>query len=323
MKLMKIQSWNAPPRSSWVLMGEFPFWAALLHRYLPGIKLPDNVVAIPDLIEAVERATLLIFVIPHQFVEGVCQRIADNCGVLGDSARAISLIKGLDCSRAGLQRVSALIQERLGLDVSVLMGANVASDIARERFSESTIGYRDSPNATVWRHLFESPYFRISLMDDVVGVELCGALKNIIAVAAGIVDGLFEGGGGDNTKAAIMRRGLLEMRSLCRLIDSDVRDETFLQSCGVADVITSCYGGRNRRVAEIFARRRLAGQPTTIDALEAELLNGQKLQGPATAREVHRWLQERNLVERFPIMTHVYRICYEDAEPASLLSHLG
>lgn len=278
--------------------------------------------AVPDLIQAVERATLLIFVIPHQFVEGACRQIADSRSVLGDSPRAISLIKGLDCSRAGLQRVSALIQERLGVDVSVLMGANVASDIARERFSEATIGYCDSPNATVWRHLFESPYFRISLMDDVVGVELCGALKNIIAVAAGIVDGLF-GGGGDNTKAAIMRRGLLEMRSLCRLIDSDVRDETFLQSCGVADVITSCYGGRNRRVAETFVRRRLAGQPTSIDALEAELLNGQKLQGPATAQEVHRWLQERNLVERFPIMTHVYRICYEDAEPASLLSHLG
>lgn len=241
--------------------------------------------------------------------------------------KAISLIKGLDCSRSGLPLVSSLIRERVGLDVSVLMGANVANDIAKERFSEATIGYRDFPNATVWKRLFQSQYFQISLIDDVVGVELCGALKNIIAVAAGFIDGLFRqgsvGGGGDNTKAAIMRRGLLEMRSLCRLIDPEVRDETFLQSCGVADVIASCYGGRNRLVAEALVVRRLAGDSVSIDTLENELLNGQKLQGPATSREVYKWLEQRDLTSRFPIMTSVYRICYENFEPTHLLENLA
>lgn len=202
----------------------------------------------------------------------------------------------------------------LGIDVSVLMGANLAIDIAKERLSEATIGYVDPINAVIWREIFHKDYFRISLIEDVTGVELCGALKNIVAAAAGFVDGLYPDGGADNTKAAVIRRGLLEMRSFCRLIDSQVRDETFLESCGLADVITSSFGGRNRRVAEAFVR---TGRP--IDALEEELLRGQKLQGPPTAREVYKWIVARNLTDLFPLFTTVYRVFYENLPPASFL----
>lgn len=94
-----------------------------------------------------------------------------------------------------------------------------------------------------------------------VGAEMAGTLKNIVALAAGFVDGI---GAGSNSKAAIMREGLAEMRALSKALYPTVRDETFLESCGVADLIATCYGGRNRRVAKAWAAARMQVQPGTV-----------------------------------------------------------
>uniref|UniRef100_G1SYK0 Glycerol-3-phosphate dehydrogenase NAD-dependent C-terminal domain-containing protein n=2 Tax=Oryctolagus cuniculus TaxID=9986 RepID=G1SYK0_RABIT len=96
-----------------------------------------------------------------------------------------------------------------------------------------------------------------------------------------------------------------------------VSTATFLESCGVADLITTCYGGRNRRVAEAFAR---TGK--TIEELEKEMLNGQKLQGPQTSAEVYRILSQKGLTDRFPLFTAVYQICYEGRPVQEMLSCL-
>ncbi|KAI9332044.1 NAD-dependent glycerol-3-phosphate dehydrogenase N-terminus-domain-containing protein [Obelidium mucronatum] len=228
-------------------------------KYLPNVKLPTNVVAHPTLLNAVEGATLLVFVIPHQFVKGACDQIK---GTIRTDARAISLIKGVD--------------ENLGgMDVSVLMGANIANEVAEEKFCEATVGYRTEANGVLWQKVFNKPYFKITAVEDVEGVELCGALKNVVAIAAGLVDGLKYG---DNTKAAIIRIGLSEMRKFAKFFRTSVKDNTFFESCGVADVITTCFGGRNRKVAEAHV---LTGK--SFEELEKELLNGQKLQGTLTA----------------------------------------
>ncbi|KAF7658062.1 hypothetical protein LDENG_00018140 [Lucifuga dentata] len=87
--------------------------------------------------------------------------------------------------------------------------------------------------------------------------------------------------------------------------DSHVSPATFLESCGIADLITTCYGGRNRKIGEAFAK---TGK--TIEELEKEMLNGQKLQGPATATEIHHILKQKNMVEKFPLFTAVYQICF-------------
>lgn len=101
--------------------------------------------------------------------------------------------------------------------------------------------------------------------------------------------------------------GLMEMIAFAKLFCSGtVSSATFLESCGVADLITTCYGGRNRKVAEAFAR---TGK--SIEQLEKEMLNGQKLQGPQTARELHSILQHKGLVDKFPLFTAVYKVCYE------------
>ncbi|XP_058210795.1 glycerol-3-phosphate dehydrogenase [NAD(+)]-like [Rhododendron vialii] len=123
--------------------------------------------------------------------------------------------------------------------------------IAVEKFSEATVGYRENKKiAEKWVRLFSTPYFMASACQDVEGVELCGTLKNVVVIAAGFVDGLEMG---NNTKAAIMRMGLGEMKAFSQLLFSK-KDSTFLESCDVADLITTCLGGRNRKCADAFAR---------------------------------------------------------------------
>ncbi|XP_060778262.1 glycerol-3-phosphate dehydrogenase 1-like protein [Neoarius graeffei] len=282
-------------------------------KYLPGYKLPENVIAVPELRDAAEGADLLVFVVPHQFIRKLCDEMA---GCVSKTARGITLIKGIDEGPEGLKLVSDIIREKMGIDVSVLMGANIANEVAAEKFCETTIGSKVLENGQLFKDLLQTPNFRITVVDDADTVELCGALKNIVAVGAGFCDGLQCG---DNTKAAVIRLGLMEMIAFARLFskDSCVSSATFLESCGVADLITTCYGGRNRRVAEAFVT---TGK--TIEELEKEMLNGQKLQGPLTSAEVNKILKQKGLVEKFPLFTAVYQICFEGKPVQDMISCL-
>nr|XP_030690963.1 glycerol-3-phosphate dehydrogenase [NAD(+)], cytoplasmic isoform X1 [Globicephala melas] len=235
-------------------------------KYLPGHKLPPNVVAVPDVVQAAVDADILIFVVPHQFIGKICDQLK---GHLKADTIGISLIKGVDEGPNGLKLISEVIGERLGIPMSVLMGANIASEVADEKFCETTIGCKDLAQGQLLKELMQTPNFRITVVQEVDTVELCGALK------------LFCSG--------------------------PVSPATFLESCGVADLITTCYGGRNRKVAEAFAR---TGK--SIEQLEKEMLNGQKLQGPQTARELHSILQRKGLLDKFPLFMAVYKVCYEN-----------
>ncbi|XP_006203020.2 glycerol-3-phosphate dehydrogenase [NAD(+)], cytoplasmic [Vicugna pacos] len=281
-------------------------------KYLPGHKLPANVVAVPDVVQAAADADILIFVVPHQFIGKICDQLK---GHLKADAIGISLIKGVDEGPRGLKLISEVIGERLGIPMSVLMGANIASEVADDKFCETTIGCKDLAQGQLLKELMQTLNFRITVVQEVDTVEICGALKNIVAVGAGFCDGL---GFGDNTKAAVIRLGLMEMIAFAKLFCSGpVSSATFLESCGVADLITTCYGGRNRKVAEAFAR---TGKP--IEQLEKEMLNGQKLQGPQTARELHSILQQKGLVDKFPLFTAVYKTCYENQPVGEFIRYL-
>lgn len=122
---------------------------------------------------------------------------------------------------------------------AVLMGANLANEVADEKFCETTIGVKDQKMAPILRDLFQTPNFRVVVSDDVDAVEICGALKNIVACGAGFVDGLALG---DNTKAAVIRLGLMEMIKFVDVFYPGSKLATFFESCGVADLITTCYG---------------------------------------------------------------------------------
>ncbi|XP_075997204.1 glycerol-3-phosphate dehydrogenase [NAD(+)], cytoplasmic-like [Genypterus blacodes] len=282
-------------------------------KYLPGHKLPPNVLAVPDLAESVKGADILIFVVPHQFIFRVCDTIKDH---IKKDAIGMSLIKGVDASPEGLKLITEIIKAKLGIATAVLMGANIANEVAEEKFCETTIGCKDKGQGPILKELMQTTNFRVTVVEESDVVEICGALKNIVAVGAGFCDGL---GFGDNTKAAVIRLGLMEMIAFARVFCTDcaVSPATFLESCGVADLITTCYGGRNRKIGEAFAK---TGK--TIEELENELLNGQKLQGPATAFEIHHILKQKSMVEKFPLFTAVYEICFNGHPVTEFISCL-
>jgi glycerol-3-phosphate dehydrogenase (NAD+) len=277
-------------------------------KYLPGVKFTDNVVADPDLTNAVQGATLLIFVLPHQFLGRICPQMTG----MAKGCRAVSLIKGIEFENGGPVLISNLIKENMnGMDVSVLMGANVANEVAQDEFCESTVGFKSKANGEVFQKLFDCPTFRIGTINDVAGVELCGALKNIVALGAGFCDGLGLGG---NTKAAIIRIGLKETAKFAKMFFSGVQDDTFMESCGLADLVTTCFGGRNRKCAEAFAKGE-----GTWDEIEAKLLNGQKLQGTITAKDVATVLKTKGKEAEFPLFMRIHEIAFEGKAVSSII----
>ncbi|GAD93925.1 glycerol 3-phosphate dehydrogenase (GfdA), putative [Paecilomyces variotii No. 5] len=320
-------------------------------KYLPGIGLPKNLHANPSLEDAVRDATILIFNVPHQFIIRICDQLK---GKILPFARGISCIKGVDVNEQGVSLFSETIGKKLGIYCGALSGANIATEVAKELWSETSIAYHPppldskapSPSASTteivhfehkdtsgqladvklqalptqyppvdhetWKALFHRPYFHVRVVDDVAGVSLGGALKNVIALAAGWVEGL---GWGDNAKAAVMRVGLLEMVKFGdKFFSATINPRTFLQeSAGVADLITSCNGGRNYRCAKLSVER---GQ--SIEEVERTELNGQKLQGTSTAEEVNRYLKKQGLEDEFPLFTAVYRILEGKMRPEEI-----
>merc|ERR1719201_242247 len=180
-------------------------------KYLPDIKLPANVKAVPDLKQAVQGAHVLVWVLPHQFIPRTASAVKD---VIHPNAISVSMVKGgVDIAKDGLKLCSETIADIVGHSVSVIMGANVANEVARGDFCEATVGATDAETGAVFRLLFNTKAFRVNVVDEVASVELCGALKNVVALAAGFTDGL---GMGANTKAAIVRMGLKEMETFIK-----------------------------------------------------------------------------------------------------------
>lgn len=308
-------------------------------KYLPGVPLPRNIRANPSLEDSVKDSTVLIFNLPHQFIKKICEGLR---GKIVPFARGVSCIKGVDVSDQGIELFSESIGRQLGIYCGALSGANIATEVAKEKFSETTVAYdppamdsrqpspQGSPRASQvdlssslertstfpklqalpsdypplshsnMQKLFHRPYFHVRMVSDVAGVSLGGALKNVVALAAGWVDGL---GWGDNAKAAVMRVGIMEEVKFGRTFFADsVQTETFTEeSCGVADMITSCSGGRNFRCAKMSVEKSLS-----IEEVEEKELNGQKLQGTSTAYDVNAFLKNRKMEKEFPLFTAVY-----------------
>jgi len=281
--------------------------------------------------------------------------------------KAISLIKGLVTDAAGAPAlISGLIERELGLGeggCAVMMGANLAGEIAAGQLCEATIGCKDIETGELFKALFHCSNFRVEVRQDVAGIELCGCLKNVIALGAGFCDGV---GAGENTKAALIRRGLLEMRAFCRMFYGDgIEEGTFLESCGVADLVVTCYGGRNRRCGQHFAQQVLEEYETDSDfdtvapvaetpltrkgatvvprrdidkgselasaeakcsahwaVLEEQLLGGQRLAGLPAARAVQVVLDRAQAVDKFPIMSTVYKIAFESRDPRDIIESI-
>merc|ERR1719161_2149404 len=287
-------------------------------KYLPGIRLPTNVKAVPDLKEAVKGAQVLVWVLPHQFIPKTADAVKD---VLEPNCMSISMVKGgVDIAPDGLELCSESLAETLGHDVAVIMGANVAIEVARDDFCEATIGTKDPEAGKLFQLLFNTPTFSVNVVNEVPSVELCGALKNVVALGAGFTDGM---GMGSNTKAAVVRIGLKEMETFIKHFYPETSQEVFLESCGVADLITTCFAGRNRKCAEAFASNRAAGGDRPWKDIETELLDGQKLQGTLTAREIMPLIKVNKLEPKLPLLCAIYDIAFNEQPPTTLFNALG
>ena len=314
-----------PEGKTWVDEGYRPLTEVINEKhenviYLPGIPLPTSIVACPDIKTAVTGATMMVFVIPHNFLAPIVPKME---GAFAPGAIGISLIKGIEFEKGGEFKpilISDLLQVEMAksegapkVAMSVLMGANVANEVAKGDFAEATIGCTDDEAGLKWCKLFNTPDFSVSAVPDVAGAELCGALKNVVALGAGFSDGLGFGG---NTKAAIIRIGLKEMQLFCDEFygDRGIKQATFLESCGLADLVTTCFGGRNRKCAEAFAKGE-----GDWDELEKTMLNGQKLQGTITSKDVMVVLKAKSLADQFPLFTRIHEIAFEGKPVSSII----
>ena len=280
-------------------------------KYLPGVKLPENLHAEPDIVKAVQGADLLVFNLPHQFLPKICKQLK---GTLKPTTRAISCLKGLEVTPEGCKLLSTYITENLGIECGALSGANLAPEVARCKWSETTVAYNipadfkgpgKDIDSAVLKEAFHRPYFHVNIIEDVAGVSVAGALKNIVAIAVGFVEGL---GWGDNAKSAIMRVGLIETINFSNMFFPNSKPSTFThESAGVADLITTCSGGRNVKVG-----RHMSKTGESAQEAEKKLLNGQSSQGIITAKEVHELLSNVGKTDQFPLFEATYQIIYGD-----------
>jgi len=233
--------------------------------YLPGVRIADEIaVTAADDPEALTHADLVVVAIPSRAVAGMSGAVAAS---LTPGSGVLSLTKGLDPSSG--RRLSELWREALGsaTPFAVLSGPNHAEEVAERQPTAAVVAGDHGLGVRVQR-LLNGPEFRVYLNDDLVGVELCAAAKNVIAIAAGMADGL---GFGDNAKASLITRGLAEMTRLGRAYGAD--DATFRGLAGMGDLVGTCTSqhSRNRRVGELIA--------TGLTSGEAEARLGQVAEG--------------------------------------------
>lgn len=220
------------------------------ERFLPGRVISDSVTATNDLAEALSEAQIVVSVMPSQHCRGLFERMRP---FIPPQAKIVSATKGLE--ESSLQRMTEVITQVLGGThaVGALSGPTFAVEVARGDPTAITIASQDAALLSTVQTEFSDPSFRVYTNSDVIGVELGGALKNIIAIAAGICDGL---GFGHNSAAALITRGLAEMTRL--VVACGGRADTMAGLAGLGDLVLTCTGGlsRNRSVGVELGRGR-------------------------------------------------------------------
>ena len=267
------------------------------NLFLPGIKLSPALSFTNDLSEAVGGKDLLLFVVPSQVLRGVLKEAIPR---ISESAVIVSASKGIEVSTlmAVSQVYGELLPPPLFRRFAVLSGPSFAREVAQEMPTAVVAAADDGGVARQVQEAFNCGFFRVYTNNDVIGVELGGALKNVIAIAAGIADGL---GFGYNTRAALITRGLAEITRLG--IAMGARPETFAGLAGMGDLVLTCTGdlSRNRTVGIQL------GQGATLKEILGEMRMG--AEGVKTAESA--WQLAQRMMVEMPITEQVYRVLHE------------
>ena len=269
-------------------------------QFLPGITLPDALRPTADLDDALHRATLLVLAVPSRWMRATCRELARHLPAVAPPV--VSVTKGLEID-TGL-RMSEVIRAEIPAisAVAALSGPNLAPEIARRLPAATTIASADAALARRAQELFQTGYFRPYTGADVVGVEICGAVKNVIAIAAGMCGGL---GYGDNAIAALLTRAMAEIGRLAHCLGG--QPETVAGLAGIGDLIATCVSpmSRNHRVGLAVGRGE--------DYHTALGDSGQVAEGVPTTEAVVRLA--RRLPVELPICEQVAAILF-DHRPA-------
>ncbi len=277
------------------------------ERYLPNAELPPGILVTADLASACQDAALILLVVPSQTVRLNARALAP---VVGDAV-VVSAAKGLE--RDSLKRMSEVVAEEIGdaaaARLCALSGPNLAGEIAAGKPATSVVASQNLAAAERARDLLMSPQFRCYTNEDVIGVEMGGALKNIIAIGAGMGDGL---GAGNNAKAAFLTRGIAEVARLGIAVGADPL--TFAGLAGLGDLVATCASplSRNHQVGEELVK----GRP--LAEIEASL--GQVAEGIATTAAAYA-LGRREGVE-LPIVEQMHAVLFERKSPLEAVAAL-
>lgn len=295
----------------WARRAELAETINLFHEnppYLPDIKLPDSLLATNDLEEALAGAGTVVMAVPSHGFRSVLKEVA---AIAGPSPCYVSLTKGFEVDTR--RRMSEVIAEEVaGIDegnIAVLTGPNLAKEIVKGFPAASTIACRSDEQGLKLQDIFGAPTFRCYRNGDVPGCEIGGALKNVIAIAAGMADGL---GLGDNTKATVVTRGLAEMARFA--VRFGAEPLTLLGLAGVGDLMATCSSpqSRNHSVGiELGKGRKIE-----------EIISSMKMvaEGVKSCKPIFELGQEKGVW--MPITENVVQICHEGATVQELVTDL-
>ena len=295
------------------LWGPFPDYVRKMKqdrynpKFLPGIPIPAEVVLTEDLKDAVDECDLVVFAVPSKYAYDVIRNIKNT---QADFSKKIflSVTKGIETK--SFLRISQMVEKELGnIAFAVLSGPNIAREVALGVPSIAVVASNQMAIAEEIQKIFNSDTFRIYTNSDVIGVELAGSLKNIIAIACGVCDGL---GFGTNTKAAILTRGLTEMARLGEALGAQV--QTFFGLSGLGDLVTTSFNqqSRNRCLGEQLGKGKNLKEILSSMDMVAE--------GVETVQAVYPLAEQHHV--SMPITHEVYEILYKNKPPSQAVSNL-
>jgi glycerol-3-phosphate dehydrogenase (NAD(P)+) len=275
--------------------------------YLPGIALPEAVVATSDPVRALERAEVVVLAVPSQTLRENLTRWGP---MLPEGCVLVSLMKGIELGTS--LRMSEVIAEVTGAGperIAVVSGPNLAKEIARRQPAASVVACADEAVAEKLQQTFMTPYFRPYTNTDVVGVELGGAVKNVIALAVGMAEGM---GMGDNSQASIITRGLAEITRLGLALGADAA--TFAGLAGVGDLVATCMSplSRNRTFGENLGRG--------LSLEEVVAMTRQTAEGVKSAESILA-LARAHRVD-MPIVEHVVAAVHDGLPPTEIVRRI-
>lgn len=276
--------------------------------YMPGHRLPGGVRATSEIGDAIADTDVVVIAVPSHGFRSV---LVDVAGRIGRTVPIVSLTKGIE--RDTLMRMTEVTADVLPEHprrlIGVLTGPNLAAEVAAGQPTASVVAMQDSEAARELQNLFMSPTFRVYTNEDVIGAESAGALKNVMAIAAGMADGL---GFGDNTLATLITRALTELTRLGTAMGG--KPATFAGLAGMGDLIATCMSSksRNHRVGHAL------GQGRTLDEITAEM--NMVAEGVKTTAGVLK-LALRHGVE-MPIAEQVGKVLYEGVDPETAVAAL-